>query len=50
MTAQQFFIWFSILAPVILTVGMLYGDYKEGDFEIPWRKSKPGVNSGAKFG
>jgi len=50
MTAQQLFVWFSILSPIILMVGMLYGDYKEGDFELPWRKSKPGVNSGAKFG
>ena len=50
MTAQHLFVWFSILSPIILMVGMLYGDYKEGDFELPWRKSKPGVNSGAKFG
>ena len=50
MIAQHVLIWISILSPVILTVGMLYGDYKEGEFELPWHKTKPGVNSGAKFG
>lgn len=50
MTAQQIFIWFTILTPIIMTVGMLYGDYKEGDYVPPWRKTKTGINSGAKFG
>jgi hypothetical protein len=47
---QQIFIWFCILSPVILTVGMLYGDYQEGDFVPFWQKRKRDVNSGAKFG
>ena len=48
--AQQMLIYGSILAPIILTVGMLYGDYLDGEYEPFWQKRKQGVNSGAKFG
>jgi len=50
MTAQLVLIWFSIFAPVVLTVGMLYGDWQEGDFVPFWQRRKSQVNSGAKFG
>ena len=48
--AQQILIYGSILAPIILTVGMLYGDYLDGEYTPFWQKQKTGVNSGAKFG
>ena len=48
--AQQILIYGSILAPIIMTVGMLYGDYKDGEYLPFWMKPKTGVNSGAKFG
>ena len=48
--AQQILIYGCILAPIIMTVGMLYGDYKSGEYQPFWMKSKAGVNSGAKFG
>jgi len=48
--AQQILIYGCILAPIILTVGMLYGDYLDGEYKPFWQKQKTGVNSGAKFG
>ena len=48
--AQQILIYGSILATTILTVGMLYGDYLDGEYVPFWQKRKQGVNSGAKFG
>lgn len=48
--AGQIFIIFWILAPIIMTVGMLYGDYLDGEYTPFWQKRKQGVNSGAKFG
>ena len=48
--AQQILIYASILAPIIMTVGMLYGDYLDGEYTPFWQKRKQGVNSGAKFG
>ena len=48
--AQAILIYFIILAPIILTVGMLYGDYLDGEYTPFWQKPKSGVNSGAKFG
>ena len=48
--AGQIFIVFWILAPIIMTVGMLYGDYLDGEYTPFWQKRKQGVNSGAKFG
>lgn len=48
--AQQIFIGFWILTPIIMTVGMLYGDYLDGEYTPFWQKRKQGVNSGAKFG
>lgn len=38
-----------IVSPLILFVGMAYGDYKE-EGKFSWQSKKSGVNSGAKFG
>lgn len=46
----EWIIWFFVGSPVILWVGMLYGDYKAGEWKPPWQKKKKDVNSGAKFG
>lgn len=48
--AQLILIYVCILAPIILTVSMLYGDYLDGEYIPFWQKPKSGVNSGAKFG
>ena len=48
--AQQILIYGSILAPIIMAVGMLYGDYLDGEYTPFWQRKKEGVNSGAKFG
>jgi len=47
---QKIFIWFCVVSPMILTFGMLYGDFKDGEYTPFWLKKKDGVNSGAKFG
>lgn len=46
----DFFIVFWITSPILIFCGMLYGDYKAGEYTPPWQKKKKGVNSGAKFG
>jgi hypothetical protein len=48
--SQQLFVIFWVIAPIALWIGMLYGDYLEGQFVPFWKKKKKGVNSGAKFG
>jgi len=47
---QQLFVMFWVIAPIALWIGLLYGDYLEGEFVPFWKKKKEGVNSGAKFG
>jgi len=50
MIVQNIFIWFWVISPIVITFGMLYGDYLAGDYTPFWQKKKTGVNSGAKFG
>ena len=50
MTAQLALLVLVISSPIILLVGMLYGDYLDGDYLPPWKRKKEGINSGAKFG
>tara|TARA_R100001509_G_scaffold41371_1_gene22162 strand:- start:280 stop:426 length:147 start_codon:yes stop_codon:yes gene_type:complete len=47
---RDIFLYFWIVAPLILWFGMLYGDYLDGEYTPFWQKKKDGVNSGAKFG
>lgn len=47
---RDIFVYFCIMAPIIIWFGMLFGDYLEGEYVPPWKKKKNNVNSGAKFG
>ena len=36
----EWIIWFFVGSPVILWVGMLYGDYKEGEWKPFWQRKE----------
>jgi len=44
------FLSFWGVSTLILTLGMMWGDYKDGHNTLIWKHKKSGVNSGAKFG
>ena len=35
---------------IILVIGMMWGDYQDGEDTLLFKRKKSGVNSGAKFG
>ena len=42
---------FGVLASVlVMFLGMMWGDYKDGEDTLLFKRKKSGVNSGAKFG
>ncbi len=35
---------------IILVIGMMWGEYQDGEDTLLFKRKKSGVNSGAKFG
>ena len=50
MTAQVMFLFGVLGSVLVMFLGMMWGDYKDGEDTLIWKRKKSGVNSGAKFG
>ena len=50
MTGQVIFLFGVLASTLVLFLGMMWGDYRDGENTLIWKHKKSGVNSGAKFG
>ena len=50
MTAQVMLLFGVIASVLVMFLGMMWGDYKDGEDTLLFKRKKSGVNSGAKFG
>ena len=50
MTAQVMFLFGVLASVLVIFLGMMWGDYKDGEDTLLFKRKKSGVNSGAKFG
>ena len=50
MTAQVMFLFGVLASVLVMFIGMMWGDYKDGEDTLLFKRKKSGVNSGAKFG
>ncbi len=50
MTAGTILLLSVAACTIILVIGMMWGDYQDGEDTLLFKRKKSGVNSGAKFG
>ena len=50
MTGQVIFLFGVVASVLVMFLGMMWGDYEDGENTLLFKRRKSGVNSGAKFG